>query len=154
MIRFANLKDLEQVNIIRKEVNELHVNQVPKVFKAGFSKELEEYASSYINSDDKFLLVYEENNIICSYAMVNIVVKPETPYRHLLKYLEIQEIGTLQTKQRNGFGKQLIQKIKELAKDLGIERIELNMWSFNDNALKFYENLGFKTYRRYLELYC
>ena len=28
---------------------------------------------------------------------------------------------------------------KELAKELGIHRIELNMWSFNIDALKFYE---------------
>lgn len=154
MIRFARLEDLEQINLIRKEVNDLHSKHVSKVFKPGFSKELQEYATNYINSDDKFLLVYEENNLISSYAMVNIVVKPETPYRYILKYLEIQEIGTLQTQQGKGFGKQLIQKIKELAKELGLERIELNMWTFNEKALKFYENLGFKTYRRYLEFYC
>ena len=34
----------------------------------------------------------------------------------------------------------------------GFDRIELNMWEFNRDALAFYEAAGFVTYRRYLEL--
>lgn len=30
--------------------------------------------------------------------------------------------------------------------------IELKMWEFNEEALKFYESVGFTTYRRYTEL--
>lgn len=26
------------------------------------------------------------------------------------------------------------------------------MWEFNENALKFYEAIGFNTYRRYMEM--
>jgi ribosomal protein S18 acetylase RimI-like enzyme len=33
----------------------------------------------------------------------------------------------------------------------GFPRIELDMWSFNESALAFYEAEGFTTYRRYLE---
>lgn len=154
MVRFATSEDLEQINIIRKEVNDLHVKGNPKIFKKGFSKEIAEYVNQYVNREDKFLLICEENNLICSYAMVNIVVKPETPYRYELKYLEIHEIGTLQSQQGKGYGKQLIQKVKDIAKEHAINRIELNMWAFNESALTFYEKLGFNTYRRYLEMFC
>ena len=64
IIRFAKLEDLNQINIIRKEVNDLHVNGAPKVFKPGFSKDIENYAKEYINASDKFLLVCEDNNLI------------------------------------------------------------------------------------------
>ncbi|MBR6312144.1 MAG: hypothetical protein IKR51_04135 [Oscillospiraceae bacterium] len=37
------------------------------------------------------------------------------------------------------------------AKD-DLDRVELNMWEFNADALAFYESLGFETYRRYMEL--
>ena len=57
VIRFAKLADLNQINIIRKEVNELHAKGAPKVFKSGFSKDIENYAKEYINSKDKFLLI-------------------------------------------------------------------------------------------------
>ena len=40
IIRFAKLEDLNSINIIRKEVNELHVNGSPKVFSRVFQKML------------------------------------------------------------------------------------------------------------------
>lgn len=64
MIRLATLQDIEQVNIIRKEVNDLHVKGRPDVFKPGFSTEIKEYVKCYLNSDDKFLIVCEDNNSI------------------------------------------------------------------------------------------
>jgi GNAT superfamily N-acetyltransferase len=39
-----------------------------------------------------------------------------------------------------------------LAKEKGFDRIELNMWEFNRDALAFYESVGFETYRRYMEI--
>ena len=153
MIRLAKIQDLEQVNIIRKEVNDLHIKGRPDVFKPGFTAEIKEYVKCYINSDDKFLLVCEDNNLICSYAMVNFVLKPETPYRYELKYLEIQEIGTLQSAQGKGYGIEIIKAVKDIAQKHDIHRIELNMWTFNEEALKFYEKTGFSTYRRYLEMF-
>lgn len=154
MIRFATTQDVEQVNIIRKEVNDLHIKNRPDLFKPGFSTEIREYVKCYLNSDKKFLIVCEENNLICSYAMVDLIIKPETPYMFERKHLEINEIGTLKSENGKGYGKQIIQKVKELAKELGIHRIELNMWSFNIDALKFYEKNGFDTYRLYLEKFC
>ena len=32
------------------------------------------------------------------------------------------------------------------------DRIELDVWSFNEEALKFYEAVGFQTYRRFMAL--
>ena len=85
--------------------------------------------------------------------MVNFILKPETPYRYELKYLEIQEIGTLQCAQGKGYGKEIIKAVKNIAQEHNIHRIELNMWTFNEDALKFYEKTGFSTYRRYLEMF-
>jgi GNAT superfamily N-acetyltransferase len=33
--------------------------------------------------------------------------------------------------------------IKEYARQKGFKRLELNMWEFNEGALKFYENAGY-----------
>lgn len=154
MVKFATENDLEQVNIIRKQVNDLHVNGASSVFKPGFSNEVRQYAKQFINCDDKFLIVCQQDNVICSYAMVSIVVKPETPYRYQLKYLEIEEIGTLKQHQGKGYAKQIMQQIKNLATQHNIHKIELNMWNFNKNALKFYKKMGFTAYKTYLELFC
>ena len=36
-------------------------------------------------------------------------------------------------------------------KILILVKLELDMWEFNDGALKFYESVGFITYRRFME---
>ena len=41
--------------------------------------------------------------------------------------------------------------IEAYAKEKEYSRIELNMWAFNEEALAFYEEADFSTYRRYLE---
>ena len=49
-VRFARREDLEAVNILRREVNDLHVAGKPEVFKSGFSDELRDYI--YVIWDD------------------------------------------------------------------------------------------------------
>ena len=46
----------------------------------------------------------------------------------------------------------MIQYIQGYAKNEGFDRIELNMWEFNQGALAFYESIGFTTYRRFMEI--
>lgn len=53
---------------------------------------------------------------------------------------------------RQGVATELITFIREDAKKRGLSRVELNMWEFNEGALAFYEAVGFRTYRRYMEL--
>ena len=46
----------------------------------------------------------------------------------------------------------MIEFIRGWAREQGYRRLELNMWEFNEDALAFYEALGFSTYRRYMEM--
>lgn len=151
MIREGKLEDLEQVNVIRKQVNDLHVKGEPTVFK-GFVPEIANYIKEFINNDNKKLLVCEVDGNICGYAMLELTIKPETVYRFEQKFIDVNELGVLQGQQTKGYGRLLINKVKEIAKELGYAKIELNMWSFNTNALKFYEKIGFKTYRNYMRM--
>ncbi len=50
------------------------------------------------------------------------------------------------------FGANLIAFAREWAEGKGFDRVELNMWEFNADALAFCGSLCFETYRRYMEL--
>ena len=39
-IRLAEYTELDEINVLRKQVNDLHTNRKPEFFKEGFSKEL------------------------------------------------------------------------------------------------------------------
>lgn len=152
MIRFGRHNDIEKVNAIRQEVSALHANGEPENFKPGFSSEMAEYVGEFIDSDTKKLLVCEENGVICAYAMIEFVRKPETVYRYEQRYVDVKELGTLQIKQGKGYGKMILTEIKAITKQMGFSRVELNMWSFNNKALAFYEKMGFETFRRHLRI--
>ena len=48
-------------------------------------------------------------------------------------------------------GSALIGFCRSEAARTGFGRISLDVWSFNESALKFYESLGFRTSRSYME---
>ena len=66
-------------------------------------------------------------------------------------YLDIDEFCVDKAYRRQNVATKMISFIKDYARDQGFGRIELNMWSFNREALAFYEAAGFATYRRYME---
>ena len=151
MIRIGTEKDFDIVNTLRKQVNDLHIAGEPAIFK-GFTKPMQEYLKEYFNSTDKLLIVYEENGTVCGYAMLEIIEKPERPHAYASKFLHIEELGVAKGFRGKGIGKQLMAKIKEIAKEKGLNEVELDVWTFNDSALKFYHDLGFTTYRELLKL--
>ena len=50
MVRFALESDLDRVNALRKQVNDLHVENRPDVFRVGFGSDLREYARILLQS--------------------------------------------------------------------------------------------------------
>lgn len=151
MIRFANEKDLVRVNELRKEVNDLHVEGRPDIFKEGFSAELRDYIYKIWEEENKEIIVAERNGVICGYACILFHVKQETPYTHVRKFCNVEEVGVDASFRRQGVATEIFEFISAEAKKRGFDRIELDMWEFNEEALRFYERIGFKTYRRYME---
>lgn len=151
MIRFAEKKDLERVNELRRQVSQVHANGRPDIFRAEFRSEMRDLIYSIWESENKDIIVAVQDNIICGFACVQYITKPESPYSLERKYYQVAEFGVDENYRRQGIGRELFQYIRADAKKKGFNRIELDMWEFNEGALKFYEAVGFRTYRRYME---
>ena len=67
-------------------------------------------------------------------------------------FMDIDEFCVDKKYRRQGIASEMIAFIKAYTKEQGINRMELNMWEFNEDALAFYEAVGFKTHRRYMEM--
>ncbi len=152
-IRFAKENELDRINELRKQVNDLHVEGRPDVFKAGFSDELRDFIYDIWNDPNKEIIVADNGEMICGFAVINHITKPENPFMMERDFLDIDEICVDKECRRQGAASELIAFIKSLAKERGFNRVELNMWEFNKDALAFYEAAGFETYRRYLEMF-
>ena len=47
----------EAINELRRQVNDIHVNGRPDIFKPGFCKELQDHAEWYLSSDNNDIFV-------------------------------------------------------------------------------------------------
>lgn len=151
-VRYAKENELERVNALRKQVNDLHVAGKPEIFKPGFPDELRDYIYSVRQDPNKEIVVCEREGTILGFAVLNHIRKPETPFMFERDFLDIDEFCVDEAHRREGIATEMIAFIREYAKERGFDRIELNMWEFNSEALAFYEAVGFTTYRRYMEM--
>ena len=151
MVRLATEKDIEKVNELRRQVNEIHVTGRPDVFKAGFGQELQNFAYTLLNGENSDILVVEREGVICGMACVDYVCKPETPYGLSRKFYHVQEIAVDEVFRRQGVAGELFEFMKEDAQKRGLNKIELDVWAFNESAIEFYEAIGFKETRIWME---
>lgn len=151
MIRYATREELERVNELRKIVNEVHCNGRPDIFKDGFCKELQDFIYTLWEGDNSDVIVALRDNEICGFACVDYVEKPESPYNLARRFYHINEFGVDEKYRRQGVATELFDFIKKEATAKKFDKIELDMWEFNDGALKFYESVGLVTYRRFME---
>ena len=150
-IRFATEADLPRVNELRRQVSDLHAAGKPEMFREGFGEDLRQHLYTMFAQEAHQVLVAETEQGIVGFACLKFVDRPETPYRRAERYLDVDEFGVDESCRRQGVGRKLFGAIRELAQERGLKRIELNMWEFNEDALKFYEAVGFTTFRRYME---
>jgi len=150
-IRFAAENDLAQVNLLRKNVNDLHISGRPEHFKSGF-QDVSSLIYQIWNSEDQSIIVANSNGNICGYACIHRIDKHETPYTKPMHIYHVEEICVDKKYRRQGIASCLISFLKQDAKKQGFSRIDLNMWEFNHEALSFYNAVGFQTYRRHMEL--
>ncbi len=151
MVRFAEERDLPRVNELRRQVSELHVNGRPDIFKPGFCRELQDRVYEMYRGGDSDVIVAERDGVIRGMACVEYLTKQESPYNQERKIYYVTEIGVDAAFRRRGVGRELMEFMRVDATAKGFARIELDMWTFNEGALQFYEAVGFRTFRRFME---
>ena len=151
-VRFAREEDLDRVNVLRKQVNDLHVAGRPDIFKPGFCDELRDYIYVIMADPAKEIVVSEIEGEICGFAVLNHITRPENPFMFERDFLDVDEFGVDEQYRRRGAAAAMIRFIRDYAMENGFRKLELNMWTFNHGALSFYEAVGFTTYRKYMEM--
>ncbi len=141
IIRKAKISDFQGIHNLIMQVHKLHVNKRNDIYKDVDPMNFEEFRTELSNSNNIYLIAELENDIvgICFSQIKEISNNKIMKNR---KILHIENICVDENHQKNGIGKKLYEQIVELAKEKNIDNIELMVWGFNENAIKFYENLG------------
>ena len=101
----------------------------------------DEFKTELSNSNNIYLVAELENEIV-AICFSNIKEISNNKIMKDRKFLHIENICIDEKHQKKGIGKKLYNQIIQLAKEKNIKNIELMVWEFNENAIKFYKNLG------------
>lgn len=145
MIRYADIKDVNSYLMdLYIEGYNMHYEARKDIFSLKTKDELKNELIKLIEDPLEFIILLEEGNQLIGYAAFQYKFK-ET------KSLWIDEIIIDAKMRGQGYGKKLLEGINKIAIENNCRRIELNCWCFNDDALKFYESIGFNAQRVVLE---
>ena len=146
IMRNAKFSDFNDVNNLMLELHNLHVKNRNDVFKATDSPMKEEYFKDLLNNQDVKLFVIEnlENSEILGYSNLKLMNTPNIDIVVKSKYIYIDDFCIKQAYKRKGIGKKLFNFILEYAKEQCVDSVQLNVWSFNEDAIEFYKFMGMK----------
>lgn len=141
MIREMNLNDYEDVRILVKQIHELHLSNRPDIYNDGESFP-KEYFEKVLNDANNLNYVYIENKKIVGALCTTLQHTNPLPIIKLRTFYFIENIVVDKNHRRKGIAKKLFHYLTLKAKENNIDSIELNVWSFNTEAIKFYESMG------------
>lgn len=151
-VRKAKVYDSNGVLNLLKQIAAYHQNGRPDLFKVASSKYSKEEFTEILQDEDKpvFVAVNEDNKVLGYTFCIVKRFKSHPVYKDRTS-LYIDDLCVDESVRGQHIGKRLFENVKVYAKKIGCYNIDLNVWEFNENAEKFYENCGMTTQRRIME---
>lgn len=144
-IRDAEIKDYENLCEIYTELDNLHRLNHPELFiKPVDCARAREYISETIKDDNRALFVAEADSKIVGFAECCIQKSSNFPVIKEREWIQLDNIAVKEENQNYHIGSLLLKKVVEWAEFKQIDRIELKVYFFNQKAVEFYTNKGFK----------
>ncbi|WP_273399393.1 GNAT family N-acetyltransferase [Traorella massiliensis] len=136
-IREIKESDYPVIDKMATELQILHVNHTDDIFKeTAHAYSYEEFLNCIC--DDRIALIAEEGNDVLGYCFANVFENPAFKDRTL----HISDLFVDQHARRKGVAKALLDEAVKRAKRLGAKRMQLMVWSFNEEARHLYESYG------------
>lgn len=145
-VRKVNINDFTSVKKLMQNVQDLHHNNRSEIHKDSEIFDEEEFSQNINN-----IIVAEINNLVVGVVKYLIKGKLENSYTNYRKVLFIDALVVDQDYRKKGIGKILMLEMEKIAKDNNCFSVELNVWAFNENAIKFYEGMGMSVKTMILE---
>ena len=153
IIRNAVFDDIVRIRPLQKEIADLHRQGRPDLFKEepryfsvdAFKKRLQD-------PEHTILIAEDENGTVAGYAFAWVISYNNHDTYLDFKVFYIDDICVRKSHQRSGIGKLLFEKCNEQAKAMGCKKIDLGVWTFNQEAIAFYESCGMRERARRMEL--
>lgn len=144
IIRRAAKEDLDGINHLLRQVLEVHADGRPDIFISGRKKYTDsELLDILANDNTPVFAAVNDDGLVLGYAFCIYRVTKDHNILRDRKVLYIDDLCVDEECRGQHIGTQLFEYVSEVAKANDCDAITLNVWAFNESALKFYERCGF-----------
>ena len=142
MVRRALEKDIPKIMELLIQVDMVHHNGGPDIFKGPATKYTVCELEDIIKNDETPVFVYDDGDNVLGHAFcIHKQVKDD----HVLtdiRTLYIDDICVDENARGKHVGKALYEHVTDYAREKDFYNVTLNVWSCNPTALRFYEAMG------------
>lgn len=147
------MQDVEAIAHLLVSIQEIHVNARPDVFKPmSVNDALLDRVADQVDDPNAVTFVGQVNDVVIGYAYVVVAEKPETIFMWPQRYATIDQMGVAPDYRGLGYGELLMRRVIDFAQEFDIAKLLLDVWTFNEGAIDFYERLGFRISNHRMEL--
>ena len=145
LIRPAVERDFDGLNALFEEIDEHHRKALPHIFrKPGGPARKRDLIMGILADKDAVIFIAEIQNQIVGLVHAFVRSYPEIPIRMPSRICEIDSLIVKDSYRRRGVGEALMKKVHQWAVQMRLERLELNVWDFNQGAKDFYREIDYK----------
>lgn len=142
MIRFATENDIPKIGELLSQVDLVHHNGRPDIFKVGRKYSESELKELLKDSQRPILVATDENDEVTGYCFCIFQQHINNSVLTDIKTLYIDDLCVDEKLRGKHIGKELYKSAVKLAKENGCYNLTLNVWSCNASAMRFYESCG------------
>ena len=146
-VRQALLFDSRLLSALCVDVQRLHAENHPEIFQLPLKEDFAvSFFSEALMAPATRIFIAEKDGQALGYILCKLIERPENPFTFGMRFLMIDQISVRPAAQGQGVGTALITRAEILARELGVERIQLDSWDFNLAAHAFFERSGFQKF--------
>lgn len=153
IIRRAKNEDIPRIHDLLTQVNNVHANGRPDLFKRGNRKYTDEQLMEIIADREKrpIFVAVDDNDSVVGYCFGVVEQFINDNNRTDVKTLYIDDLCVDEACRRQHIAKDLYDYVLKYARQEGFYNVTLNVWECNPGARAFYDSCGMKPLKTYLE---
>ena len=144
MIRLASIRDIRGINELLLQVQKVHSDIRPDLFKYIGTKYNDSELEGIIKNSETPVFVYESDNKVVGYVFCIVTNYHNDTSFCDHKTIYIDDLCVDEDTRGMHIGTKLYNHVIDFARKSGCYNVTLNVWAGNDGAMKFYERIGFK----------
>ena len=152
LIRQAGKNDIDAIQSLLMQVERIHYNGRPDIFREGGVKFTEDELKTLLEDESRPVFCAVVDGHVVGYVFCIIGRISDNPMLRDAKTLHLEDVCVDESCRGTGVGSELIEFVKSYAKENGFTRIDLDVWEFNDRAREFYIKHGFGVQKRRMDL--